>query len=99
MSAVFVQVAPLDEGGSFVLTSPSMREGSFQAVEGGEAMHSGPLLLLSAYAVLWALLLFWILRLSRMQTRLSVQIARVEKALRDSLQAPVSEPNQSVQDP
>ncbi len=67
------------------------RATTFQAVQGGEAQHySGEVLLVSAYAVLWAILLAWVAFLWRKQTDLNGRLADLERVLDQSARAKAS---------
>lgn len=63
------------------------RSQSFRAVEGAvkEDIAGGPLLV-AAYAVIWVLVLLYVVRLVRLQQRAERDVARLERVL--SAQAP-----------
>jgi hypothetical protein len=62
--------------------SPSDRSTSFQAVQGGEPEHySGEVLLVSAYAILWAIVLLWVALVWRKQSLMSAQLDDLEREL------------------
>lgn len=60
--------------------SAESRATTFQAVEGGET-RSGEMLLVEAYAVLWAILFGWLLIMWRKQVRLHARIEDLDRAL------------------
>jgi CcmD family protein len=58
------------------------RATTFQAVQGGEAPHySGEVLLVSAYAILWVILLGWVAFLWRKQSELNGRLGDLERVL------------------
>ncbi len=58
------------------------RATTFQAVQGGEAAHySGEVLLVSAYAILWTILLAWVAFLWRKQSELNGRLGDLERVL------------------
>jgi hypothetical protein len=58
------------------------RATTFQAVSGNEAQHySGEVLLVSAYALVWSLLLAWVAFVWRRQRGLDDRLADLEKIL------------------
>lgn len=62
--------------------SPSDRATTFQAVQGPQPEHySGEVLLVSAYAILWALLLGWVATIWRKQSAMSSRVNELEKVL------------------
>jgi hypothetical protein len=61
--------------------APDDRSTSFQPVEGGGENRSGTTLLVEAYAVLWVLLMAWVLLLWRKQAALSARLGDLEKAI------------------
>lgn len=69
------------------------RSQSFQAVQGAvrEDVAGGPLLL-AAYAVIWVLVLLYVIRLVRLQARSQADVERLERVLssRESAAAPGS---------
>ncbi len=58
--------------------TPDSRATTFQPVEGGPEQHSGSTLLVEAYAVLWVILMAWLLFLWRRQATLRVRLDRLE---------------------
>jgi hypothetical protein len=57
------------------------RSTTFQASQGGTETRSGTLLMVEAYAVLWLLLLGWLVWLWRRQGALHARIDGLEKAM------------------
>jgi CcmD family protein len=62
-------------------TGPADRDGQFQAVQGGTEIASGPTLLIEAYAVIWCILLGFLLVGWRRQSRLEAKISELEQAI------------------
>jgi hypothetical protein len=62
-------------------SGPSDRATSFQAVQGGEQHYSGEVLLVCAYAILWAIVLAWVALVWRKQRLLSSRLADLERVL------------------
>ena len=61
------------------------RATTFQAVQGNEAQHySGEVLLVSAYALVWAILLGWVAFVWRRQRGLDERLADLERVLSSS---------------
>ncbi len=61
---------------------PSDRATEFQPVKGPQAEHySGEVLLVSAYAILWAILFVWLGAIWRKSSRLNVRLDDLEKVL------------------
>jgi hypothetical protein len=63
------------------VSPPQDRATTFQPVEGGTESHSGTVLLVEAYVVLWVLLLAWIAMLWRKQSVLFERLGELEKTL------------------
>ena len=62
--------------------TPNDRATSFQAVEGNAAEHySGSTLLVSAYAVVWVVLLAWVAIVWRKQSTLATRLDDLERVL------------------
>ncbi len=57
------------------------RATSFQAVQGGGEHYSGEVLLVSAYAALWAILLLWVAMVWRKQTSLLVRLDDLQREI------------------
>jgi hypothetical protein len=72
LSAATQPAAPAD---------PAQRGTEFRAVEGGTEMVSGGTLLVEAYAVLWIILLGFLLISWRRQARIDARVAELERAL------------------
>ncbi|HXX70537.1 MAG TPA: CcmD family protein [Polyangiaceae bacterium] len=63
-------------------SAPDDRATSFQAVQGpAEEHYSGTVLLVSAYAVLWAIVLAWVAMVWRKQRLLSARLSDLERVL------------------
>ena len=62
-------------------TTPDGRATTFQAVEGGTEQHSGTTLLVEAYAVLWVILMGWLLLMWRRQATVGARLDELEKAI------------------
>jgi hypothetical protein len=63
-------------------SAPSDRATTFQAVQGPQAEHySGEVLLVSAYAILWALLLGWVATMWRKQSAMNARVGELERIL------------------
>jgi len=61
--------------------TPDGRSTTFQAVEGGPEQHSGTTLLVEAYAVLWVILMVWLLLVWRRQKDVGARLDDLEKAI------------------
>ncbi len=72
---------PSDSG---TLTDPSARSTEFVPVTGGGETTSAASLLITAYIVMWALLLGFVLMSWRRQGRVETRISELEKALSTS---------------
>jgi len=57
------------------------RATTFQAVQGGQEHYSGEVLLVSAYAMLWALLLAWVAFIWRKQGEVNARLFDLEREL------------------
>ena len=57
------------------------RATTFQAVQGGQEHYSGETLLVSAYAVLWALILAWVAFICRKQGQTNARLFDLERVL------------------
>jgi hypothetical protein len=63
-------------------STPDDRATTFQAVQGGEAQHySGEVLLVSAYALVWSILLVWVALLWRRQSLLNDRLGDLERVI------------------
>jgi hypothetical protein len=69
------------EPDSGTLTDPSARSTEFVAVQGGGETTSAATLLVTAYIVMWALLLGFVFLSWRRQGRVETRLAELEKAL------------------
>jgi hypothetical protein len=73
---------PTTEGSANAPSSPSDRATTFQAVQGPQPEHySGEVLLVSAYAILWSILLVWVATMWRKQRAMSTRVDELEKIL------------------
>ncbi len=70
-----------DQSGANAGRSPDDRSTTFQPVEGGAEQRSGSQLLVEGYAVLWILLMGWLLFQWRRQGALNARIDGLEQAL------------------
>lgn len=70
-----------EENPSAATPTADGRATTFQAVQGGQEHYSGEMLLVSAYAVLWALLLFWIAYIWRKQGEMNARLFDLERVL------------------
>ena len=66
---------------SGTLTDPSARSTEFVAVQGGGETTSAATLLVTAYLVMWALLLGFVFLSWRRQGRVETRLSELEKAL------------------
>jgi CcmD family protein len=66
---------------SGTLTDPSARSTEFVAVQGGGDTTSAAMLLVTAYIVMWALLLGFVFLSWRRQGRVESRISELEKSL------------------
>ncbi len=62
-------------------SSSADRSTTFQPVEEGPEQHSGATLLIEAYAVLWVILMAWLLFQWRRQASLGTRIDDLERAI------------------
>jgi hypothetical protein len=58
--------------------TPDSRSTTFQAVEAGSEHYSGEALLVSAYAILWSILLLWVGLMWRKQGALDTRLRDLE---------------------
>jgi len=70
-------VAPAASGGA----TPDDRSTTFQPVEGGTEQHNGATLLIEAYAILWVILMAWLLFQWRRQASLGARLDDLERAI------------------
>ena len=61
--------------------APDARSTTFQAVEGGPETRSGSTLMVEAYAVLWLILMTWLVLLWRKQASLNARLDGLESAI------------------
>jgi CcmD family protein len=62
-------------------STPDSRATEFHAVEGGQEMRSGGQLVVEAYAIIWLLLLGWLVLVWRKQNALSARLGELEAAI------------------
>jgi CcmD family protein len=63
-------------------TLPGDRATTFQAVQGpGEEHYSGEVLLVSAYAIVWVIVLFWVALVWRKQSAMNSRLDDLERVL------------------
>jgi hypothetical protein len=61
---------------------PSDRATTFQAVQGGEAEHyRGEVLLVSAYAIVWVMVLSWVALMWRKQSAMGARLDDLRRVL------------------
>jgi hypothetical protein len=60
---------------------PDDRATAFQAVQGGPEQHDGATLLVEAYAVLWVILMAWLVFQWRKQSALGARLGDLERAI------------------
>ncbi len=65
-------------------TSPDDRATTFQAVKGEPEHYSGETLLVSAYAVLWVIILVWVALVWRKQAALTLRLDDLERVIDDA---------------
>ena len=65
-------------------TTPDDRATTFQAVKGEPEHYSGEVLLVSAYAVLWVIVLAWVASVWRKQAALATRLDDLERVLDDA---------------
>jgi CcmD family protein len=84
----FAAHAQAQAGADAPQDAAEQRSQSFQAVQGAvrEDIAGGPLLL-AAYGVIWVIVLLYVIRLVRLQTRSQADIERLERVLADAANA------------
>jgi hypothetical protein len=65
-------------------STPDDRATSFQAVKGEPEHYSGETLLVSAYAVLWVIVLLWVALVWRKQAALALRLDDLERVIGDA---------------
>jgi|HubBroStandDraft_5_1064220.scaffolds.fasta_scaffold1589944_1 hypothetical protein len=73
--------APGSSASSSGPTSPDDRATTFQAVKGEPEHYSGETLLVSAYAVLWVIVLAWVALAWRRQAALTSRLDDLERVI------------------
>ncbi len=71
---------------------PADRATTFQPVEGGNEQHSGSVLMVEAYAMIWTLLMVWLITMWRKQTRLNERLEGLEGAIAKACSRPAQAP-------
>jgi CcmD family protein len=71
--------------------APDDRATTFQPVEGGGEHRSGETLMVEAYAVIWTILMVWLVLLWRKQARLNLRLDGLEGAIAKASSRPVRE--------
>ncbi|MDP9037513.1 MAG: CcmD family protein [Myxococcota bacterium] len=69
------------------MSAPADRSTTFQAVPGEPEHYSGATLLVSAYAVLWVILLFWVGLVWRKQSALGARLDDLERVMKSAAEA------------
>jgi hypothetical protein len=64
--------------------TPDDRATTFQAVKGEPEHYSGETLLVSAYAILWVIVLVWVASVWRKQAALTTRLDDLERVLDDA---------------
>jgi CcmD family protein len=62
-------------------STPNGRSTSFEAVQGGEQHYSGETLLVSAYAILWAVVFVWVALVWRKQSTMNARLSELEREI------------------
>ena len=62
-------------------STPDSRASTFQAVEGGPESKNGTTLMVEAYAIIWTVLMVWLLTLWRKQNNINQRIDDLEHAI------------------
>jgi len=65
-------------------TTPDDRATTFQAVKGEPEHYSGETLLVSAYAILWVIILVWVALVWRKQAALTTRLDDLERVIDDA---------------
>jgi CcmD family protein len=71
--------------------APDDRATTFQPVEGGGEHRSGETLMVEAYAVIWTILMVWLVLLWRKQARLNERLDGLEGAIAKAASRPARE--------
>jgi uncharacterized protein HemX len=69
-------------------SSPNDRATTFQAVKGEPEHYSGEALLVSAYAVLWVIILAWVALVWRKQAALTTRLDDLERVIDEAAKKP-----------
>lgn len=62
-------------------SNPDSRDTQFQAVDGGTETHSGQTLMVEAYAVLWIILMGFVVAMWRKQSSINTRLDDLEKTI------------------
>ena len=82
MSEGMAVQAPASQGSQGATGTAEDRATSFQAVSGNEPQHySGEVLLVTAYALVWTILLGWVAFVWRRQRGLDARLADLERVI------------------
>lgn len=73
--------APAAASAGSTPSSPDDRATSFQAVQGEAEHYSGETLLVSAYTVLWVIVLAWVALVWRKQAALTLRLDDLERVI------------------
>jgi hypothetical protein len=76
-------------------TTADDRATTFQAVQGGGEHYSGEVLLVSAYAILWTIVLAWVVFMWRKQRDLTSRLDALEHVLDRADAAQRADPSRS----
>jgi hypothetical protein len=63
-------------------SSADDRATTFQAVQGGPEHYRGEVLLVTAYATLWTIVLVWVMAMWRKQAQTSARLSELEQILK-----------------
>ena len=78
---LFLAGEPAEATSAAGATTPDGRATTFQPVEGGPEQHSGSTLLVEAYAILWIILMSWLLFTWRRQRAIGDRLGELERAI------------------
>jgi hypothetical protein len=76
--------SPTTPPGAPSSTAPDDRATTFQAVKGEPEHYSGETLLVSAYAILWVIILVWVALVWRKQAALTTRLDDLERVIDDA---------------
>ncbi len=75
--------------------APEDRSTSFQPVDAGTEQHSGMTLMVEAYAVIWSILMVWLVMLWRKQGALNARLDGLERAIDRTAAAQAKGPSEA----